>query len=144
MPEQTIETKPVDDFWTDAPVIYSITRQQLIEEGELVDLTDWASHKPGGMIGGFKVPVAVTRSVWEDLNAIPASQKAYQDLRGRAHDLLWMASNAAHRNTNEDTLPFKVLLSIKGSRRKLQTYKMVVGPDDDGSPCITILKPEED
>jgi hypothetical protein len=42
----------------DAPVIFSYTRAQAIEDGVLVDLTDWAKET------GFKVPVACTAAVW--------------------------------------------------------------------------------
>ena len=38
----------------DAPVIYSYTRKQAIEDGVLVDLTEWSKET------GFTIPVACT------------------------------------------------------------------------------------
>ncbi len=73
--------------------ISTYTRAQAIEDGELVDVSEWASSKTGFM-GGFTVPVAVTRAVWADIENIPRGQR-HQDVRGRAHDLLFMASMAA-------------------------------------------------
>lgn len=44
--------------WADAEVISVYTRAQALEDGVLVDLTDWARE------AGFKIPVAVTQGVW--------------------------------------------------------------------------------
>ncbi len=43
--------------FADAPVIFSYTRAQAIEDGVLVDLTAWAKET------GFRIPVACTSSV---------------------------------------------------------------------------------
>ena len=40
-----------DDFWGEPISIY--TRQQAIEDGVLVDVSDWAGSGPDGMLGGF-------------------------------------------------------------------------------------------
>jgi hypothetical protein len=34
--------------------------------------------------------------------------------------------------------------SKRNPRAKLVTLKAVIGPDDDGRPCITIMYPHED
>ena len=111
------------------------TRAQAIEDGTLIDLTEWASADKG-FIGGFRCPVAVTRAVWADLERAPA----LQDIRGRAHDLLFMAWLAARRGGGETR--FDVLMQVGRSKR--QSYKLVAGPGDDGEPVITIMKPDED
>ena len=41
------------------PVIFAYTRAQAIEDGVLVDVSDTARE------AGFKIPVAVSRSVWD-------------------------------------------------------------------------------
>src|SRR5207245_512137 len=56
----------------------------------LVDLSEWATDGPNGMIGGFKVPVAVSASVYADICAIPADLEGFEDQRGGARDMLWM------------------------------------------------------
>ena len=117
------------------PPISTYTRAQAIEDGVLVDLTEWGSADKG-FIGGFKIPVAVTATVWADIERKPA----LQDVRGRAYDVLFMASLAARRGGNS-TL-FSLLMQVGRSRK--QVYKMVCGPNDDGSPCITIMQRDED
>ena len=56
------------------PVLSVYTRAQAIEDGILVDVSDTARE------AGFKIPVAVTRSVWNRLVALP---EGYQRLPGR-------------------------------------------------------------
>lgn len=119
--------------------ISTYTRAQGIEDGMLVDLTEWASDDKG-FIGGFKIPVAVTASVWADIERIGKQQ--LQSVRGRAHDLLWMASIAARRNSGSDSVLFRVIMQV--GRTRNQVYKMVCGANDDGSPCITIMQRNED
>jgi hypothetical protein len=75
-------------------------------------------------------------------------------VRGRAHDLLWMASLAARRGSGSETLfdlilplssdPRPVVRNGRRNNRPQHTYKLVCGPDDDGAPCITIMRPDED
>lgn len=134
-------------IWDGATVISSYSRSQAIEDGVLVDVTEWASSDKG-FRGGFTVPVAVTRSVWEMIEAIPASQ-SHQDVRGRAHDLLWMASLAARaakptrRRIPEPTL-FRVIMRAKGDRKSNRVFKMASGPGDNGEHVITIMQTDED
>jgi hypothetical protein len=124
-------------------VIYTYTRKQAIEDGVLVDLTEWASADKGFM-GGYTVPVAVTASVWADIKAIPKGNLG--DVRGRAHDLLWMsrlALSAAGRR-NRSQVHFKVILPIKGKRVRTQVYNVAVSGGDNGEPVVTIMQPGED
>lgn len=120
------------DFFGSRIAVY--TRTQAIKDGALVDVTEWASAEKG-FIGGFVCPVAVTRAVWSDLERCPATQ----DVRGRAHDLLVMASMAARRGGAE--ILFSVRLQV--GRTKRQTYKMRAGLDDNRDLVVTIMKPEE-
>lgn len=136
MPVSTHRRNP-DGF----DLIHRYTRAQAIADGMLVDLTEWASATTG-FHGGFRVPVAVTASVWNDLEAIPPRYQGMQDVRGRAHDLLWMASLAVRRGGSKDMLLFQVHLSV--GRRTLQTYKLMIRPGDSGEPVVTILRPDED
>uniref|UniRef100_A0A6M3LHU9 Uncharacterized protein n=1 Tax=viral metagenome TaxID=1070528 RepID=A0A6M3LHU9_9ZZZZ len=68
------------------------TRAQGIEDGVLVDVTEWASNRE--MMGGFTVPVAMTAALWAK---VVAPKGSIQDTRGRAHDVLWLASLAVRR-----------------------------------------------
>ena len=69
----------------DAPIIHSYTRAQAIEDGVLVDLTEWARET------GFHIPVACTAAVWRQYVTPPkGTRELGQSERGRAHDMLWM------------------------------------------------------
>ncbi len=127
-------------LFTEADLIHRYTRAEALADGVLVDVSSWASAT-SGFAGGFTVPVALTTSVWADVQAIPARLKGVQDVRGRAHDLLWMASLAARRSPKNSTLMFGVYLLIGRTRR--QTYRLTIGPGDQGEPAITIMRPEE-
>ena len=63
------------------------TRAQAIEDGILVDVSETARE------AGFKIPVAVTRAVWDSLVALPEGYQGFQDERGRLWDVSgWRAT----------------------------------------------------
>lgn len=103
----------------DLEVISTYTREQAIEDGVLVDLTEWASAEKG-FLGGFTCPVAVTAALWGAIEAIPASLKGIADVRGRAHDVLWMASLAvrAMQKRGVEDACYKVILPRTGTRKR--------------------------
>lgn len=125
-------------------VIHAYTRANALEDGELVDVTEWASADKGFM-GGFKVPVALTRSAWAAIEAIPASLEGLADVRGRAHDVLWMASLAARSaaRAGKTRVGFKVILPSKGTRKRNRILVIDSGPGDAGEHVITIGFPED-
>jgi len=119
------------------------TRRQAIEDGELVDVTEWASAGTG-FTGGFTIPVAFTRSLWAAVEAIPKRLAGVADIRGRAHDVPWMASVATRRAGKGDrTVTFRVILPRECSRSKYVTLRAECGPGDDGEPVITIGFPRD-
>jgi len=73
-------------------IIHSYTRTQAIQDGVLIDLTDWAREL------GFLVPVACTAAVWHTWIVPPADNKLPgQSTRGRAHDMLWILCESFHK-----------------------------------------------
>ena len=95
----TQEQNPFDDM----PLISSYTRKQAIEDGMLVDLTQWAKQT------GFNMPVACTSTVWNHIEPSEEAKGLGQDVRGRAHDLLWMLYCAIRRGGEQDQrLTFEV------------------------------------
>jgi hypothetical protein len=141
----------MDSWWTwfDRDSVVRFTRKQALADGALVDVTEWGSAQ-SGFVGGFMVPVAVTAAVWTDLTAGP-SWETVKDLRQRAHELLWMASRALRGGVREAS--FELILPVEGDVRTPQSnggnsshtreYRIMCGSNDDGSPCLTILKAEE-
>ena len=125
----------------DAPVIFSYTRAQAIEDGVLVDLTEWAAET------GFKIPVACTSTVWHGYIVPPDGTKELgQSERGRAHDLLWMLFCSIRRSegTERECMPFKVILLQAPRRHEEVTLKAHCGPGDHGEPVLTLMLPNED
>lgn len=128
-------------------LIHSYTRAEAIADGVLVDVSRQAS--PAEMRGGFTVPVAVTAALWAAIEAIPGSLTGIADSRGRLHDVLWMASLAVRRQLRASVASvatsqqFAVHMPYAGTRKRVQTLRVEVGPDDEGGPCVTIGFPED-
>ena len=124
----------------DALVIFNYTRAQAIEDGVLVDLTEWARET------GFRIPVACTTAVWHEHVEPPGTtEKLGQSVRGRAHDLLWMLYVSIRgSDSKSESLMFEVLFVQEGSERKTVTLKAICGPGDHGEPVLTVMLPDED
>ena len=125
-------------MFEDADLIHRYTRAEALEDGTLVDVTETAKG------AGFRIPVALTRTAWSDCVAWTEEDNervVYQDESGRLWDLLWMAINAARRNTEASRLEFKVLRVPRDSRTGQPvsvTLVMDIGPGDQGEAVITI------
>jgi hypothetical protein len=125
----------------DAPVVFSYTRAQAIEDGVLLDMTEW------GRETGFRFPVACTAAVWHEYIVPPAgTEKLGQTERGGAHDMLWMLYNTIRGNRSDpkDQLLFKVLFLNAAGKHEEVTLKAHCGPGDYGEPVVTIMLPDED
>ena len=128
-----------------APVIFAYTRAQAIEDGILVDVSDTARE------AGFKIPVAITRTVWNRLIALPEGYGGFQDERGRLWDVLWMAHHYALRASNSDRVTMCVLVrdirkDLRDSTRAPRKHFPIVaiGAGDAGEPVVTVMFPEDD
>jgi hypothetical protein len=132
------ESSPRNPF-ENVPVIFQYTRAQAIEDGVLIDLTDWAKET------GFKIPVACTAAVWNGY-IVPSerTRELGQSERGRAHDLLWMLFNAIRKSGDGDSLLFRVMFLQTPRRHVVVKLKSVCGPGDHAEPVVTIMLPGED
>ena len=123
----------------DMPVISSYTRKQAIEDGVLIDMSDWAREI------GFTIPVACTAAVWNQYIVPPKGTKELgQSERGRAHDVLWMLYNAIRRSTGGDRIMFEVIFLQTPRKRSTVPLKAICGPGDNAEPVLTITLPNED
>lgn len=126
-------------------VISAYSRANAIADGVLIDVTQAAAAR------GFKVPVALTHSVYADCvqwtDADTERKNLYQDEAGRLADVLSMALIAIRTNhPDADRLVFRVVrVPNAGKVREAQTVKLVmqIGPGDDLEPVITIMQHEE-
>ena len=125
-------------------VIYSYTRAQAIEDGGLVDVSDMAKQS------GFKIPVAVTRAVWDqyiEWTDEDDDKQTIQDQSGRLWDVLWMLYVACKRNKNESYTFYGLHVIPRDGSSKSPTLvklKSVICGGDEGEPVITIMLPNED
>lgn len=136
--------KSVEEFF--GPVVYAYTREQAIEDGVLVDVTEMAKE------AGIRIPVAVTRRLWDEYIQPNEFEESWgQSADGRLWDVLWMARFNMVRNANRSEMLYKVIFARQaagGRKRMVQkavALKAVLtaeGPN--GGPCITIMLPDED
>lgn len=110
------------------------SRAQALADGLLVDVTDTA------YAAGLQWPVAVTARLWADILAIPEQYRDAQDVLGRLWDVVWQARWATLRGT--DAPVFYQLVMPVGDEDSYQ-IKLIVGTDDNGAPCITLMRPDE-
>ncbi len=127
------------------PVLSVYTRAQAIEDGILVDVSDTARE------AGFNIPVAVTRTVWNRIVALPDGYQGFQDERGRLWDVLWMARHYALRASDSDRVRMCVLVrdirkDLHDSNRPPRKHFPIVaiGAGDERRPAITIMFAEDD
>ena len=127
------------------PPVSVYTRARAITDGILVDVSDTAHE------AGFRIPVAVTRTVWERLIALPAGYRGFQDEAGRLWDVLWMACHHALRAADRDRV--RMCVQVRDIRKDLRDSHraprrhfpiVAIGAGDDGEPAITIMFPEDD
>lgn len=127
-----------DDFlFENADYIHRYTRQQAMEDGVLIDVSETAKE------AGYRYPVAVTVNVWNEYIRVPEGAEA-QDEQGRLWDILWMLRYAIQKNQGEQEIRFQLYVRNNNKEADLVTLKAICGPDDRGDPCLTILFPHED
>ena len=128
----------------DMEVIFSYTRAQALEDGELIDVSEWASADKG-FFGGFVCPVAMTGHLYAAVEAIPANKEGIEDIRGRAHDVLFMGSVALRKalKYDEASASFQVILPTEGRSQDIKNLFISLHGGDEGETVVTIGFPEE-
>lgn len=117
------------------PVIYRYTREQAIEDGVLIDVSELARE------AGILVPTVITSAVQSIISDIPKSMIGMQDEVGRLWDILSVFALKARASTG-NTLFFTVIMP-HGRYKRLELKSMIHG-GDNGEAVITIMLPNED
>ena len=123
----------MSNFWDDAEIISTYTREQAIEDGMLIDVSTVAAEC------GFRFPVALTADAWAEGVALRKGYRGCQSEDGRLWDVLWMCFCQIRRSRGGDTIAFRVKVS-----NRWKFFKAVCGPGDNAEPVITIMTPNED
>jgi len=121
-------------------LIYSYTRAQALADGVLIDVSALARE------AGFKLPVAVSDSLYHGYLTPPLDlAKAGLSLDGRLWDVLSNLRYAIKAAPETDRLSFTVLFQMAPDSTPVPVDLLAVcGPDDSGSPVITIMLPSDD
>lgn len=126
------------------PVIHSYTRAQALADGYLVDVSQIAIE------AGFRVPVATTRRVWDEIVIPPDSVKELgQSEDGRLWDVLWMLRYAISKGGDTALIQYQLIVrddyehDAEDPRYKV-TLKAQIHGGDNGEPVMTIMMPDED
>lgn len=118
--------------------IHTYTRKQALADGVLVDATETARE------AGFRIPVALTCAAWAECVTVPDGVSG-QSETGRLWDVLTMLRFAIKTGRESGTeIRFRVCQVNGPAGDRLVPLKAVIGPDDDGTPCLTIMEPHED
>jgi hypothetical protein len=90
---------PADPFRGEP--MHTYTRDEAVADGGLFDVTETARE------AGFGVPVALTASMWADVNDLSGRYVSAEQSPGdRLWDLLFMAAHAARRRANRSASVF--------------------------------------
>lgn len=123
---------------SDEILIFAYSRREALEDGVLIDVTAMAKE------AGFIYPVAMTAAAWATCVIVPDGVSE-QDESGRLWDVLTMMSYASRALKGHDSvLLFDVLVLNDRTIPKPVGLKAVCGPNDDATPCVTVMLPEED
>ena len=127
-----------EGLFTADDIISTYTREQAIDDGVLVDVSEVARE------AGIKYPVAVTQAVWSEVVEPDDKAKEHgESIQGRLWDVLWMLLAAIKAGMDGDTVRYYLIATKDGKQHK-QELRAVCGPGDTMEPVITIMMPDED
>jgi hypothetical protein len=133
------------DYFNEANIISAYTRAQALADGFLVDVSKAAQEM------GFKIPMVVTRTVWNgyiEWTDRDTAAQTIQDQIGRLHDVLWMLYLAIKLSPHtSNRLVYRLdVIPRDGKSRRPKTIKLkaLIGGGDKGEPVFTIMLPDED
>lgn len=124
------------NFNGDHVLVYTYSRAQAIEDGQLIDISELAKE------AGFKFPVAVSCGVSAILSD---TEQPGQSFEGRAWDLLTVLRYAIRNVKKTDVVDFEPLFNSKlhGQPKPYRMYAKCHG-GDNCEPVITVMLPHED
>jgi hypothetical protein len=135
-------------------LIYSYTTKEAVADGTLVSISQETSKE-----AGIRIPVYLSRAVFDRYVAVPEELKGEQDKDGRLWDILWMFRVYAGKNRDEQIIRFKLSCRLPDKEdwlpnetfeddrlSRIVTLKAICSANDidDPQPAIFIMLPNED
>ena len=130
-----MSTDPVE--WD---VIETYSREQAIEDGNLVDL--WQGDLEALCRQHYKYPICVTAAVWAVVEGAISAENECNDLLGVIHDILWMGRTCG-RELSPSRREFEVTITGADPRRTVWRMWLDCGPGDDLEPVLTVGFPDD-
>ena len=119
-------------------VIFAYTRKQALADGVLIDADKVAK------VWMFKIPVAFTAAAWQEA-VVREGKEDMQSEPGRVWDVLHFLWVEILKDPPRGSgLLFRASRPSDAEGEGFMTLKAVIGPDDDGKPCLTVMLPHED
>ena len=109
-------------------VIYSYTRKQAIEDGELHEINELAQE------AGFRFPVAITETVAKIVLKSCTGCRSWDGI-------IWDVLNCLKYSIRGEGAQTMFIVKVG---RKDETFKAICSGGDNGEPVITIMLPSED
>ncbi len=119
-------------------VIHTYSRKEALEDGTLIDVTEFAR------LHGFKIPCAITTSLWGYIGVSPELAEIGQSVDGRLKDVLFLLLMEIRKaSADTDRIRYQVDFLVEPDTSQTVEIIAMVGPDDDMKPCLTIGLPED-
>lgn len=127
------------------PVESTYSFEELVDNGAVIKVTSWASRQMGFTGGRLRVDVAVTVRLWRVLHKIPPELTFFQTVRGRGHDVLWLAGWALRRARRHGIDQVKYLAALPTSEDDDDAKLLCAqcGATESGRPYALIGLAEE-
>ena len=135
------------NFWEGAAIIAAITREQMIEDGVLVDIS--GVYPQEVKEAGIRCHVAMTNTAWSQTIKVDGNDYAEMmgcDEPGRAWDMFTAWKYAVSQSEDGGDQSQIIFEYIVATDKAMETValKCIIGPGDKGEMVLTFLLPEED
>lgn len=139
--EQNQNKEKLESLFKDAEIIYTYTRQDAINDGVFLDVTEQAKKV------GFRVSVAITnqgidRLIVNGNNSLEQPEPYDEALKDFLISVLFYINSEINVNPNE-RLFTKGSYNFYPNKEKLTKFWIAVEGDQNGNPALNIFLPEE-
>jgi len=124
------------NYFNDADIVSQYTRQDAIEDGVLIDVTDFAEQ----MLGVFKIPVAITATIWGTFISTQSNMDTmFFDELIRLRNLLIHVATEMRAQILKDEKENRIEVEIEDINEQMSQVFIECGPGDHAEPVLTIM-----